>query len=80
MKLPEYSLKKDYNVNNNSNQQDPIVFPAGTLCMPFWSEHNLPPHVREDLYDQIAPKGSKFIMCLIGRFWVPVLQEHIRQN
>ena len=51
MKLPEYSLKKSARVPQ-SNQMDPIDFPPGTLCQPFWSPHNLPAHVREQLEEQ----------------------------
>ena len=81
MKLPEYSLKKGVSISNGP-MADPIEFPAGTLCQPFWSSHNLPVHIKEilDKHTKFSPKGKDFIMCLIGRTWVPVLKQDIRSN
>ena len=81
MKLPEYSLRKGVSISNGPTA-DPIEFPAGTLIQPFWSEHNLPSHIRDQLKQHTKTffKEKVFIMCLIGRTWVPVSKEDIRKN
>jgi hypothetical protein len=81
MKLPEYSIKKDISISTGLNS-DPIEFPAGTLCFPFWSDHNLPKHIREELNEQVKFKknGDQYVMCLIGRTWVSVLKQDIRSS
>lgn len=79
MKLPEYSLKTEV-VISNGQHLDSTTFPPGTLIMPFWNEGNLPSHIKDILREQPKIKDKKYIMCLIGRTWVPVLKENIRQN
>lgn len=81
MKLPEYSLKKDISIPTGPHS-DPIEFPSGTLIMPFWSEHNLPSHIRDQFkeHTKFMPREKHYIMCLIGRTWVPILKQDIRKN
>lgn len=82
MKLPEYSLKYSIEYHPEGHQGDAIAFPAGTLLQPFWSPHNLPQHIRDQL--NAAPKtmqgGPYRIMCLIGRFWIIVMSDNIRES
>lgn len=81
MKLPEYSLKREAQAPGGP-LDDPIVFPPGTLCMPFWSEHNLPKHIKDLFKEHIKylAKKNQYVMCLIGKTWIPVLREDIRKN
>lgn len=81
MKLPEYSLKQAIQHFSGGAQSDPIEFPASTLIQPFWNDHNLPEHVREQLNK--ARNGLKkdlLVMCLIGRYWIEVRRDNIRVN
>ena len=82
MKLPEYSLKKGVSIKNPNSPTDSIEFASGTLIQPFWSEHNLPKYIRDALneHTRFMPKDKVYIMCLIGRLWVPVLKQDIRKN
>jgi hypothetical protein len=82
MKLPEYSLKQELQFQPDGAQGDPMVFPAGTLMQVFWSEHNLPQHIKEQLDGTRKPlKGQpKLIMCIIGTFWIQVSEDNILKS
>jgi hypothetical protein len=68
MKIPEYSLKKGIEIPTGP-MSDPIEFPAGTLCHPFWSECNLPAHIKDQLHEHVRFLINRkyYVMCLIGR-------------
>lgn len=82
MKLPEYSIIKEVSYQPPGSNVDPVGFPGGTLIMPFWSRHNLPTHIRDKFEEHIKylPEKEKYVMCLIGRTWIPVLTSNIRRN
>jgi len=81
MRVPEHSLKTGIKIFPPDNQNEPIEFASGTLVQVFWSEHNLPKHVMESLekYRKESPKAD-YVMCLIGRFWVPLDRKNIRSS
>lgn len=81
MKLPEYSLIEGIEVKS-PDSSDPVEFPSGTLVFPFWSEHNLTVERREELREltKFHPKKDDFVMCIIGRMWVPIDRKNIRKN
>lgn len=81
MKLPEYSLKQGIEYHPDGQQGDAIEFPSGTLIQPFWSPHNLTNEIRDELNK--AQKGlikDLLVMCLIGRFWIIVRRDNIRES
>lgn len=81
MRLPEYSLKKGIQVKDPSTPHgDPVEFPSGTLVFPFWNETLLPEHVYEQLKEATRYGKEKLIMCLIGRTWIPLPKQVIRDN
>lgn len=83
MKLPEYSLKGGVEYKAMDSGQDPAVeFAAGTLVFPFWNETLLPKHRFDELkkYMRFMPPEKQMVMCIIGRYWVPVPKEMIRRN
>jgi hypothetical protein len=81
VKLPEYTLKQEVQIHQ-TNTNDPIEFPIGTLIQPFWNEDHLPDHIKEQLKEagRYRITKSKLIMCLIGRTWTAVPEEYIRTN
>jgi hypothetical protein len=86
MRVPEYSLKQGLEYRDPTTQGDPIEFPAGTLIFPFWSEFNLPQHIREEFQKNTISKSgtveiqNPFVMCIIGRLWIPVTRNNIRKS
>ena len=76
MKIPEYSINQPIQVDKDTE------FPAGTLVFPFWNEHYIPEHKKEILTEanRYSLSRSKYILCVIGTYWVAIKEEQIRRR
>ena len=91
MKLPEFALAKDISFRpQGGGTNDDILFPAGTLVFPFWNKTLLPQHIRKILDDaqnlanrswaNDKPANLEMIICVIGKYYIPVYRSYIRNK
>lgn len=83
-----------FNPNPGNIHDPPVTFPAGTLVFVFWNERYLTPERLKELdkargvvevkafggwMNEPRNKLLDMVMCMIGKYWVPVERKDVRQ-
>lgn len=87
MRRPYFSLSKSVQYYPPKGGPDVLVeFQAGTLIFPIWNEGFLPSHQKQFLNDsqrtlaRLMHSKDKLVMCIIGKYWIPVAKNSIKEN
>lgn len=72
MKRPTYYI-------NESVKEGELEFPAWTMVQPI-EDIYVPDHHKDKLKDARRYSEDQWVMCIIGRLWIPVRKHHITER